>query len=99
MHRQVHWEFWYQFLKLSIIMVNSGHHYRARESSVVLDVTSLSFPLCAGPHAVTLRNVSEVLEFAVAYSASQLKRACLKFMCVNASALLEGRYVRRKRHR
>ncbi len=50
--------------------------------------------MCIPTAAVSLRNVSEMLEFSVAYSAMQLKKACLKFMCVNASVLLEGRYVR-----
>ena len=44
------------------------------------------------PLPVTLRSVSEVLGFAVAYSAEQLKRACLQFICVNAASLLEGRW-------
>ena len=42
---------------------------------------------------VTLRNVGDIVKFAVAFSADQLKRSCLQFICVNAASLLEGRYV------
>lgn len=46
-------------------------------------------------YTVTLPSVAELLEFAVAYSADQLKKACLQFISVNASSLLEARQARR----
>ena len=41
--------------------------------------------------AVDLKNAVEFLEFAEAYSALQLKKACLQFICVNCSHFLEAR--------
>jgi len=45
---------------------------------------------------LNLKNVGDILEFAVAYSAIQLKTSCLQFICMNSASLLEGRYDRTK---
>ena len=41
--------------------------------------------------AVNLKNAVEFLECAETYSAMQLKKSCLQFICVNASCFLESR--------
>lgn len=43
--------------------------------------------------AVTLKNVADIAHFAVTYGADQLKKACLQFICINATSLLDGRLV------
>ena len=40
---------------------------------------------------VSLRNVSELLEFADMYNATQLKTTCQQFITINLPALLESR--------
>ncbi|XP_076827712.1 inhibitor of Bruton tyrosine kinase [Brachyhypopomus gauderio] len=40
---------------------------------------------------LTLKNASELLEFAVVYSAEQLKLSCLQFIGLNMAAMLESR--------
>jgi len=43
--------------------------------------------------AVNLRNVSELLEFADIYNATQLKTTCHQFIVINLPALLESRLL------
>lgn len=41
---------------------------------------------------VNLKNAVDFLEFAETYSAQQLKKSCLQFICVNSACFLEARY-------
>ena len=54
---------------------------------VPLDMNVCVCVLCA----VSLRNVSELLEFADMYNATQLKTTCQQFIIINLTALLESR--------
>ncbi|KAK2710725.1 hypothetical protein QYM36_012037, partial [Artemia franciscana] len=40
---------------------------------------------------ITLKNVTEVLQFSEMYNASQLKSACMEYICLNLNALFESR--------
>ena len=40
---------------------------------------------------LTLKNVTELLQFSVNYLAEQLERSCMQFICLNLPAILENR--------
>merc|ERR1719186_180205 len=40
---------------------------------------------------LTLKNVAEILQFSFNYSAEQLQRSCMQFICINLPAILENR--------
>lgn len=40
---------------------------------------------------LTLRNVSQILQFADTYNADQLKTCCMQYVCINLSAMIESR--------
>ena len=43
--------------------------------------------------SVTLRNVAEVLEFAMLYNASQLRDVCTELLTNNLATVIESRFV------
>ena len=43
--------------------------------------------------SVTLRNVTEVLEFAMLYNASQLRDVCTELLTNNLATVIESRFV------
>ena len=45
---------------------------------------------------MTLRNVSEVLEFSILYNANQLRDVCSEYICNNLGSLMESRLVFRR---
>ena len=44
--------------------------------------------------AVTLKNVSELLEFSLLYNADQLRDVCTEYICNNLGSLMEARFVK-----
>ena len=46
---------------------------------------------------LTLKNAVELLEFSSMYGAEQLQAACSQFICLNLAAVMENRWVPRRR--
>lgn len=64
-----------------------------QEISIVLKLLSFVCSQKVFFFSVTLRNVTEVLEFAMLYNASQLRDVCTELLTNNLATVIESRFV------